>query len=161
MRNSRRPPWWVFPSVFELKTWQPRGSALAYNSRQRRSDRRFFRTYLHVGTSYRQWHSPSSGSLTSISRKGAAKNEIKVGRGLSFLFSLLKIDPGLTSLRFPLPVCHRAPVCVCETEQTRTRSAGRGRSTPLLLLLWCLKGGKLVELLNGGSVSVDIAIYCS
>ncbi len=120
-------------------------------------------TYLHVGTSYRQWHSPSSGSLTSISRKCAAKNEIKVGRGLSFLFSLLKMDPGLTSLRFPLPsVIERQ--CVWETEQARTRSAGRGRSTPLLLLLWCLKGGKLVELLNGGSVvskSVDIAIYCS
>lgn len=47
-----------------------------------------------------------------MSRKGAAKNEIKVGRGLSFLFSLLKMDPGLTSLRFPLPVCHQATVCV-------------------------------------------------
>lgn len=97
------------------------GSALAYNSSQRRSDRRFFALTFMSGHPTDNDTAPSSGSLTPVSRKDAAKNEIKVGRGLSFLFSLLKMDPGLTLLSAsPSPsvierlcVCWASVVAVC------------------------------------------------
>lgn len=91
---------------------------------------------------------PSSGSLTPVSGKDAAKNEIKVGRGLSFLFSLLKVDPGLTLLSAsPSPsVIER--LCVCWSERGRGLPPG-GAPTHVVLLLWCSKGGKTAALFSG------------
>lgn len=49
------------------------------------------------------------------------------------------MDPGLTVLRFPLPVCHEA--VVIEHLRTMDRTLG-GVLVNLCLLLWWYDGGK-------------------
>lgn len=98
-----------FPMHFNTKHGNPR---LLKNSFYAAIDCVFFlSTYLHVGTSYRQWHSPHLGLPdTYLQGKMPLKKRSKtVGNAVSFLFSLEDGSAASTS-SFPLPACHEPPV---------------------------------------------------
>lgn len=161
LQNSWRRPSWAFPNAFQYKTWQPAAAKKLFL----RCNRRFLSTYLHVGTSYRQWHSPHLGLPdTYLQGKMPLKKRNKTGgNAVSFLFSLEDGSAASTS-SFPLPACHEPPLTERLTPgglQGAPKTWGNFLLLLRLLLQRWLHGGKLQVNTDHASSLLTIILVCA